>query len=558
MSVMQSASKVVKRVKFDPLVLATIILVFIFLILFVMYPLIKVVVQSVINNQGKVSIEGIREILRNKYYFVCLFNSFRLAVTVAVISTIVGYILAFAMTKVNIPLKGVFKNLVIIPMISPPFILALSMIFLFGRQGVITRQLLGIRDFSIFGLKGLVAAETIEGIPIAFLSISAMLENMDPAVEDAAVSLGAERLHVFRTVTLPLSLSGLASAFLLVMIESLTDFGNPIVLGGNYNVLSVSIYSEMTNFYNLTSASILSLMLLIPTILLFIIQRYYISRRSYITVTGKPSYQGKLIMDKQTVKIFFTFCALFAAIIVTLFGIVIFGSFTNTWGVNLSLTLKHYKYAFALGFDSLKNSLEISLISAIVGGLLGVIIAFLIIRESFFGKKIMESLTLLTYTIPGIVVGVGYVLAFNKPPISINGTGLILFIALLFRNIPVAVESGISTLLQIDPSIEDASTTLGASAFTTFRKITLPLLSSPLLSGMIYEFVRAMTATSSVILLVSARWMLMPVVMYSNIEAGDFATASAQVTVMLVIILVVIYVGRSLAKRGGKINYVID
>jgi len=543
--------KTKRKVKVDALILLTVVIVFAFLILFVLFPLIKVAISSIVDDQGKLSLEGIREVFSKGYYATALINSFRLALIVAAISTIIGYIIAFAVTRVEIPLKGFFRNLTIIPIISPPFVLALAMIFLFGRQGLITRQLLGIKDSNIYGLKSLVVVQALTGVPIAFLTISAMLENMDPAVEDAAMSLGAGRLHIFRTVTLPLSVSGIASAFILVMIESLTDFANPVILGGNYNVLSVQIYSEVTSFFNLRVAAILSMALLLPSLILFIVQRYYISQRSYVTISGKPSYQGKQIKDKGIVNILFAFCLLFALIVVGLYGVVIFGSFTKVWGVNLSLTLKHYKEALTMGFGSLKNSFEISLVSAPIGSLLGLIIAFLTIRKSFFGRKFMEALSLLTFAVPGTVIGIGYVLAFNKPPISINGTALILIIALLFRNIPVAVESGVSILYQIDPNIEEASTALGANSFTTFRKITLPLLKSALFSGMVYEFVRAMTAVSSIIFLVSARWQLVTVSIMEQVEQANFGTASAQVTIMLIIILLAIaLMGFSIGRFG--------
>lgn len=540
-----------KRIRMELHVLFTILIIFTFLLLFVLFPLLKVAFFSIVDENGKISLKVLQEVLMKKYYINALINSFKLALVVATISTIIGYLLAFSLTKVDIPFKNFFRNLAIIPIISPPFVLALAMIFLFGRQGLITRQLLGIKDFSVYGFKSLVVVQALTGIPIAFLTISAMLENMDPAVEDAAMCLGAEKSTIFRTVILPLSASGITSAFILVMVESLTDFANPVILGGDFSVLSVLIYTEVTSFFNLRTASVLSLTLLIPSILLFVLQRYYISKKSYITISGKPSYQKELIRDKGMILAFFSFCVLFALVVFVLYGVVIFGSFTKVWGVDLTFTFKHYKDALIMGFESLRNSLELSLISALIGSFLGLVIAYLTIRKHFFGKKFMEALSLLTFAVPGTVIGVGYVLAFNQPPISLTGTALILIIALLFRNIPVAVESGISILYQIDPNIEEASTALGANSFATFRSVTLPLLKSALFSGMVYEFVRAMTAVSSIIFLVSARWQLVTVSIMAQVEQADFGTASAQVTIMLIIILIAIsLMGFSIGRLG--------
>ncbi|WP_197470696.1 ABC transporter permease [Anaerosporomusa subterranea] len=521
----------------------------------VLWPLLLVLKVSLTNDQGVFSLSGLTTIFQNAFYLETLWNSLKLGAVTAIASTLIGYIFAYAITRTTMPLKGFFRMIATLPIISPPFVLSLSVIFLFGRQGLIVNNLLGLQDFDVYGLPSLALVQILSSFPIAYLTLAGILETIDPAVEDAAYNLGAKRGYIFRTVTLPLSLPGIASAILLVFVNSLQDFGNPMVLGGNFSTLAVQAYLEITGSYNLQVGSILAVTLLVPSLIAFFLQRYWLGKKCYVTVSGKPSYERKLISDVLIVRTLFALCLFFTASVLLFYGTVLYGSFVKIWGVNHTLTLDNYRFVLDLGFDPLKNSLYLSLIATPVGGILGMIIAFLVVRKRFLGRRAMESISLFTFAVPGTIVGIGYILAFNEPPLALNGTAALIIIAFLFRNMPVAIESGTSALLQIDPCIEEASTSLGAGSFTTFRRITLPLIKSAFFSGLVYEFVRAMTAVSAVIFLISAQWNLVTIAILSHVQLSRYSSAAAYVMILIVFIIAAIKALEYLVGLMGRKNY---
>ena len=533
----------------EPIVSAIIITIVVFLFLFIVYPLYKILSMSVTDGDGRLSFETIRSVLGNKYYLQCLMNSLSLAGAVSVISLFIGYVYAYTITRIDIPFKTFFKMMETLPIISPPFVLSLSMIMLFGRNGLITNGLFGLEDVNIYGFNSLLVVQVMSFFPIAYLTLSGILEAIDPSVEDAALNLGAKRSRIFRTVTLPLSFPGIASALLLVMVQSLQDFSNPMVLGGNFNTLVVQSYVEIIGMYDMKKGAVISIMLLLPTVAAFLLQKYWVSGKSYVTVTGKPSYERPKLNNPLIKWSAFALCSLFTAVIILFYGTVIYGSFVKIWGVNNQFTLENYKYIFTLGSAPVKNTLKLAAYATPIGGLLSMIIAFLVVRKQFIGRRAMEFVSLLSFAIPGTVIGIGYILAFNQKPLLLTGTGLILVMAFIFRNMPVGIESGTATLKQIDKSIEEASTNLGASSFLTFRKITLPLIKSAFFSGLVYAFVRAMTAVSAVILLISPRWNLVTVSILSQVENLRLGIAAAYVIILIIMMMVAIVIIEALVKR---------
>jgi iron(III) transport system permease protein len=360
-------------------------------------------------------------------------------------------------------------------------------------------------------------------------------------LEDAALNVGATRWQVFWKVTFPLSLPGIASAFLIVFIESMADFGNPLVLAGAaFPMLAPQAYLEITGSFNLSRGAMLAVILLIPSLTAFAIQRYYIGRRQYVTVTGKPAASTSKIVSPAVKWGLYGFVVFFAAVVVLFYGVIVVGAFTRVWGFDYTPTLEHFAYVFDVGFDAVTDTLIIALISTPVSGLLGMILAFLIVRRMFPGKGLLEFGSILSYAVPGTVVGIGYILAFNGPPLILTGTLAILVLCFVFRYVPVGIQSGIAILRQIDPSIEEAAQNLGASGLTTFRKVTLPLIAPAFFTGLVYAFVRAMTAISAAIFLVSANWNLMTVQILNQVGSGRLGVAAAYSIVVIVIVLVAI------------------
>lgn len=535
-----SAWKEFKMILHQPILLLTIIAILAILAIFVLYPILRIIKLGFTNAEDQVSMENLRYILGSRSYRTVFWNSIKLAAIVALLSTIVGYIFAYGVTRIQMPGRKFFNTLVHLPIISPPFILALSIIFLFGRQGIITKGLLGIKNNNVYGFHSLLLIQVISFFPVAYLTLTGILSAIDSSVEDAAMNMGASRVHIFRTVTFPLSMPGVISAYLLTFVQSLEDFSNPAVIGGDYGTLSIEAYKTITGMYDLHGGSMLALVLLLPTVCAFALQRYWLNRKSFVTVTGKPT-QARHPVRSRIASLFFIFCTLVSLFIILLYGTVLIGAFTKTWGINYSFSLQHFTYAWGLAKDALQKSTRLSLIAAPISGLLGIAIAYLTVRKRFPGRRVMQISSLLTFAIPGTVLGIGYISAFNTKPLLLTGTAAIIVAAFVFRNMSVSIESGSSTLLQIDRSIEEASTILGAGNGETFRRVTLPLLKQPFFSGIVFAFVRGMTAVSTVIFLVSPKWPLATAKVQGLFDISKFSDAAALVVIMIITMLVVIF-----------------
>ena len=529
-----------KMILRQPLLLIAIILSFALLLLFVIYPLAKTLIYSLTDETGAFSLANLITILQTPRYGKVFGRTMALGLIVAVIATFIGYVFAYTVTRVNVPAKGFFKTMATLPILSPPFVLSLSIIFLFGKQGLISKNLLGITGSSVYGLKSLIVVQVMSFFPIAYLTLSGILASIDASVEDAACNMGAGRWKTFWTVTFPLSLPGIISGALLVFIQSLEDFSNPATIGGDYTTLSIEVYNIITGSYDMRKGSVLALLLLLPAVIAYLLNKYWVNKKSFVTVTGKTSQARKLIEEPHIKWPLFAFCLIVSAIIILFYGTVIFASFVRTWGVDFSLTLDQYRKALQYGWDSLKNSMTLGLISAVIGGLLGMVIAYITAKRNYYGKRFIEVASVLMFAVPGTVLGISYILGFNSKPLALTGTGLILVIVFTFRNMPVAIESGTTTLLQIDNSIEEASTILGADTGYSFRRITLPMLKNAFFSGIVYSFTKAITAVSAVIFLVSPRWKLVTSNIYSLFDMAKYGQAAAFVTMMVGILLVFI------------------
>ncbi len=530
-------SKMILR---QPLLLIAILCSIALLIVFVVYPLAKTLVYSLTDDTGSFSLANLTNILQTPRYGKVFGRTMVLGLVVAFLATLIGYVFAYTITRVNVPAKGFLRTMATLPILSPPFVLSLSIIFLFGKQGLITKNLLGITGSSVYGMKSLIVVQVMSFFPVAYLTLSGILSSIDASVEDAACNMGANRWKTFWTVTFPLSLPGIISGALLVFIQSLEDFSNPATIGGDYTTLSIEVYTIITGSYDMRKGSVLALLLLLPAITAYLLNKYWVNKKSFVTVTGKPTQARKLINEPYIKWPLFVFCLLICAVILLFYGTVIFASFVRTWGIDFSFTLDQYRRALQYGWDGLKNSIKLGLISAIIGGLFGMIIAYITAKRNYYGKRFIEVTSVLMFAVPGTVLGISYILGFNSKPLVLTGTGLILVIVFTFRNMPVAIESGTTTLLQIDNSIEEASTILGADTGYSFRRITLPLLKNAFFSGIVYSFTKAITAVSAVIFLVSPKWKLVTSNIYSLFDLAKYGQAAAFVTMMVGILLVFI------------------
>ncbi|NPU88361.1 MAG: iron ABC transporter permease [Fervidobacterium sp.] len=539
----------------EPALLTTIFVVFALLVIFIIFPLYKIFQISLTDSNGNFTLEVYKNALQNNYFRRGFVNSLLVAFLTALLGTAVGYLFAYTINRTDIPFKSFFRTIATMPVIFPPFVGALSLIMLFGANGLITSKLLGFSNIYIYGLPGLMLAQVLCFFPVAFITLDGVLSTISPTLEDAAFNLGASRWQVFYKVVLPLSVPGIASTMLVLFIESLADFGNPLILAGSkFPILSVQAYLQITGMYDLRSGATLSVWLLIPSLLAFIIQKYFLEKKKYYTVTGKPTISVLKSVSEPVKWILFSICLFIVLFILLVYGIIFWGAFTKAWGANNQFTLDNFKYIFDVGRSAIRGTLTIASISTPISAVFGMVIAFLVVRKIFPGKRVMEFISLLSFAVPGTVIGIGYILAFNKPPLLLTGTLTILVLNFVFRYMPVGIQSGIALLNQVDPSIEEAAFTLRANNRQVFAKITLPLITPAFFSALVFAFVRAMTAISAAIFLVSSRWNLITVQILSQTESGRLSEACAFSTLLTLIIMVFIGVLKIFLKNKVSIS----
>ena len=534
---------------------------------FVFFPIAKMLTAAFITDDGGYS----AAVFASKFFddrlwgLGCLsggrcgvaWNSLFLAVMVGLITTVLGLVFALVVTRSGFRYKRALRALTVLPIITPPFVIGLALILLFGLSGSVTvffADVFGIQPTRwLYGLPGILIAQTLAFTPIAFLVLIGVVEGVSPSMEEAAQTLRASKWQVFKTVSLPLMRPGLANAFLLGFIESMADFGNPLVLGGNYDVLSTEIFFAIVGAqYDQGKAAVLAMVLLCFTLGAFYAQRFWLGKKSYTTVSGKGDSGVHPHMPRALSIPVLILAMVWAAFTAIVYVMIFYGSVVELWGVNNTLTFKHYVTAFSFRFeesgirwsgaawDSFWTTLKIAGIAAPLTAIVGLITAYLLTRQTFAGKNAFEFGTMLSFAIPGTVIGVSYILAFNVPPIEITGTGIILVVSFIFRNMPVGVRAGIASMSQLDKSLDESSLTLGANSWQTFRKIILPLLRPAILAALVYSFVRAMTAISAVIFLVSAEYDMATSYIIGRVENNDYGLAIAYSTTLIFVMLSVV------------------
>jgi len=535
----------------DPIVSFAVVGLFLMALVFVAYPLFEAARLSFVQ-EGRFTFDVWKSILTSRGYRAAFWGSVELGAWVASFATLVGFLFAFVCTRTNAPFKGFIAAMGTLPVISPPFSLTLSVILLFGNNGLITRWL-GLTRFSIYGLKGLVLVQTIGMFPIAFLTLVGVLEAIDSTFEDAAMNLSASRWKTFSSVTLPLALPGLLSAWLLVFTNSLADFANPLILSGDFRVLSLESYIEVTGMNRMGHGAALSLLLLMPTLTAFLVQRFWIGRKVYVTMTGKPTGRITELTSPAMKAALLTTVAFITVFLICLYGTIVAGCFVKNWGIDYSFSLDNILEAITRGKDALFDTVVLSAAATPLAGVIAMIGALLFVRKTFRGKRLLEMLIMTPFALPGTLVGISYILAFNKAPLILVGTAAIIVINYTIRELPVGVEGGMASLRQIDPSIEEAATDLGADSATVFRTIVLPLVRPAFLSSLSYTFVRSMTAVSAVIFLISARWYHLTVLIYNFSENLRFGLASVLSTVLIIIVFGTFGLMRLLVRKNENL-----
>ena len=547
----------------DLFVAGAVVLCSALLLLFVALPVGKSLIGAFLDEAGAPSAAALAERLAHErvWGLACLaggvrcgvaWNTLFLALLTAAGTTLMGALIALYAERGAKRLARPLNILALLPIITPPFVVGLGLILLFGRAGLVNQFLEYAFDIPatrwFYGLLGVWLAQMFAFTPIAFMIMRGVVQGISPSLEEAAQTLRADRLTTFKTVTLPLMKPGLANAFLVGFIESMADFGNPIIVGGQYAVLSTDIFFAIVGAqYDQGKAASLALILTGFALAVFFIQQRVLGRTSYTTLTGKGDAGLAMPLPDRVRRLCLGIAGpwLLFTLVVYVFAFV--GGFVQTWGRDYTPTLKHFITAFDLqwgvhglvwagtAWNSLFTTLRLAAIAAPICAGLGLLISWLLARTTFAGQRAFEFSALLAFAIPGTVLGVSYILAFNVPPFELTGTGLIIVLCFVFRNLPVGVRAGTASFKQLDKSLDEASTMLRAGTATTLRRVVLPLLKPALVAALVYSFVRSMTTVSAVIFLVTAENELATTYIIGRVGNGDYGVALAYCTVLIVL-----------------------
>ena len=538
------------------------------LALFIVYPVGKALAGAFVTDDGRWSLFAfVARIFNDHLWSVgCLtgggrcgvaWNTLALGLMTASGTTFLGTLMALMAERGHLRWKTPLRVLGLLPIITPPFVVGLGLILLFGRAGVVNQLLeswFGIAPSRWFyGFPGLVVAQWFAFTPIAFMIMRGVVQGVAPNLEEAAQMLRADRRAAFFTVTLPLLLPGLANAFLVGFIESVADFGNPIVVGGDYSVLSTDIFFAVVGAQSEPGrAASLAWVLTLFALGVFALQRGLLGRQNFTTVTGKGDAGIAMALPDGVRRTIYTVAFPWIVFTVLVYLFAFTGGFVQTWGRDYTLTLNHFRTAFSLewsqfglvwagtAWNSLITTLKLAAIAAPITAALGLLIAWLLARNVFRGQGVFEFAALLAFAIPGTVLGVSYILAFNVPPLELTGTGLIIVLCFMFRNLPVGVRAGTAAFRQLDRSLDEASLMLRASTSQTLFHVVLPLLKPALVAALVYSFVRAMTTVSAVIFLITAENELATTYIIGRVGNGDYGVALAYCTVLIVLMALAI------------------
>jgi iron(III) transport system permease protein len=481
-------------------------------------------------------------------------NTLYLGAMTATCCTTLGLCFALVVTRTNFRWKRSLRALTLLPIITPPFVIGLALILLLGRNGALTTLVADwfgiVPGRWVYGFFGVWLSQVLAYTPIAFMVLIGVVEGVSPSVEEASQTLGASRWQTLRRVSLPLMKPGLANAFLVTFIESMADFGNPMVLGGSYSVLSTEIYFAIVGAQTDEGrAASLGLILLCFSVAAFLLQRRWLGGKSYATVTGKADNGQHVGLSPKFARLITGVVVVWTTFTIVIYGMVLSGGFVKQWGRDNSFTLRHYINAFGIDFgehglnwsgtawSSFFTSMTIAGIAAPLTAALGMMTAWLLVRQKFAFKSVFEFGTMMCFAVPGTVIGVSYILAYNVPPIELTGTGLILILCFVFRNMPTGLRGGVAAMSQLDKSLDEASTMLRANSFTTARRIIFPLLKPAITTALVYSFVRSITSISAVIFLVSAKYDMATSYIIGLVENGQYGTAIAYSSMLIVVML---------------------
>ncbi len=541
----RESAKEMRRLKNEPLLLLAIIAIILFVGFFVVYPVVRVITFP--------SLQDYAQLFGKARWFKAVKNSLYMTLISTLSCTAVAFLFAYVIARLDVPCKGLFRFVTLLPIVSPPFIVALSYILLFGVQGIVTKGLLGLQ-VDIYGRMGLWIVQTVTFFPYAYSVIYGVIRSISTNLEYAAYNMGATRWQVFRDVFFPLCRPGIAGGALIAAINVLTDFGNPMMIGGDLALLPTEAYMQISGWYDMKTASVLAVALLVPAMAIFLVNRFWVGKRSYVTITGKEISLNPFPVPQWVKWGLFSLTMLISLFILLVYGTLCYGAFTKAWGYDWSFTLENIQYVFLKG-RQIWNSIRYGLLSSLGAAFLAMMLAYIVQKKQVGLNKALDFLAILPGAIPGMFLGIGFVMAFNGKPLELTGTSTIMVLALLFWNIPTCYSAATAGLQQIGNSVEDAALNLGANSFRSFKDVIIPLLKAPFLSGFVLSFLRSVTCLSVVIFLYSPSTTVGTISVMVLVQSGQWGEAAAFTMILIAIAFSVLRLAQYvLGKQGIKLE----
>lgn len=537
----RESAKEMRRLKNEPLLLLAIVAIILFVGFFVVYPVVRVITFP--------SLQDYAQLFGKARWFKAVKNSLYMTLISTLSCTAVAFLFAYVIARLDVPCKGLFRFVTLLPIVSPPFIVALSYILLFGVQGIVTKGLLGLQ-VDIYGRLGLWIVQTVTFFPYAYSVIYGVIRSISTNLEYAAYNMGATRWQVFRDVFFPLCRPGIAGGALIAAINVLTDFGNPMMIGGDLALLPTEAYMQISGWYDMKTASVLAVALLVPAIAIFLVNRFWVGKRSYVTITGKEISLNPFPVPQWVKWGLFSLTMLISLFILLVYGTLCYGAFTKAWGYDWSFTLENIQYVFLKG-RQIWNSIRYGLLSSLGAAFLAMVLAYIVQKKQVGLNKALDFLAILPGAIPGMFLGIGFVMAFNGKPLELTGTSTIMVLALLFWNIPTCYSAATAGLQQIGNSVEDAALNLGANSFRSFKDVIIPLLKAPFLSGFVLSFLRSVTCLSVVIFLYAPSTTVGTISVMVLVQSGQWGEAAAFTMILIAIAFSVLRLAQYVLGRQG-------
>ncbi|OQY30600.1 MAG: iron ABC transporter permease [Anaerolineaceae bacterium 4572_5.1] len=544
-----------RKAKFDLWTLVTLGLLSLYGI-FLIYPMMNLLIQAVIDKEtGQFTLAYFIKFFSTPYYFNTLLNSFKVTSVVTVLTIIVGTPLAYIFARYKIRGKGFLRVLIILSSMSAPFIGAYSWILLLGRSGIITlffKNTLGIAIPNIYGFAGILLVLTLQLYPLIFLYVSGALKNVDNSLLEASENLGCSGIRRFFIIVIPLITPTLLAGGLLVFMRALADFGTPMLIGEGYRTFPVTIFNEFISEIGGDDgfAAAISIVAIVITTFVFLVQRYLSTRKAFtMNLLHKIRPEETQGLKRILIHVY-SYLLVGISIMPQIY--IFYTSFKNTQGLTFAsgYSLQSYYAAFDKVGSAIANTMLIPAVSLVFVVFLAVLLAYISVRRSGVVASVLDSISMVPYIVPGSVVGIALLIAFNKPPILLSGTMIIMVVGLVIRRLPYTIRSSAAILQQISINIEEAALSLGSSKLNTFYKITMPMMAAGIISGAILSWITMISELSTAILLYTVRTQTLTVAIYTQIIRGNYGISAALSTILAVLTIISLMIFNKVSKEG--------